>query len=108
MKKYRFFIFEGILLLVSIAFFISYGVLLHFCYEKGLTSILLAIAILALLVSLFFLVMRLFASSKLPEVKKGIICPRCHYPNEEGSKVCKQCGYKLNQKKDKDSINKDN
>ena len=61
------------------------------------TNIALAFGIISLVVFLFLLIMRIFTNSKLPEVKQGIICPRCHYLNEEGADICKQCGTNLKQ-----------
>lgn len=95
MKKQTFLILEGIFLLLAVSGFIAFGVLLGLGYNNYWSSISLGLGLLSIVLFIFFLVMKSFNNSKLPEVKQGVICPRCHYLNEEHSQICKQCGEKL-------------
>ena len=97
MKKKNFIILGSVLSSISLICFIVFGILKGLKSESSWDNIALALAIICVLAFFFMLIMRIFTNSKLPEVKQGIICPRCHYLNEEGSDICKQCGTKLKQ-----------
>ncbi len=97
MKKKTFIILESVLIGVSLLCFIAFGILKGINNSLTWANITLAFGIISLVVFVFLLIMRIFTNSKLPEVKQGIICPRCHYLNEEGADTCKQCGANLKQ-----------
>ena len=95
MKKKSFWILEGVLLFLSLVFFLLYGVFPKTIDPRGYWhSLFLGLAICLFLIVLFFLVYVLLVKEKPREVKKGVICPRCKttYPKEEDH--CPNCGEK--------------
>lgn len=95
MKKRKFLILEIVLLVLSIVFFLLYGLFPRSIDERGVWhSIFLGLAIVLILVGLFFLFYSLLANEKDPEIHQGVICPKCHtiYPKDED--YCPNCGEK--------------
>lgn len=77
-----------------VIFMVVYFVLIGIGNDSYWTNFCLGIGIGCLVLLLFFLVLFWFEGRKLPEVKQGVVCPKCKtiYPKE--ARRCPKCGEK--------------
>ena len=90
-RKKKFFVPTVVLLSVSVALFIVYGVLRGIGYDNYWTSLTLGLAITLIAVGLFLLILYLLNNQEPIKVEEGRKCPYCGTVFSKEEHICPIC-----------------
>ena len=103
MKNKTFLILIAVLPSLSLTLFVLYGVLPESLDKTGYWhSFFLGLAIAFLIIFLFLLFYSFLTKERLPEVQKGVHCPRCGTLYSKDLDNCPNCGEKNPEYRDKE------
>ncbi len=94
MKKKAFLPLAIALGALTVGFFVAYFVLLGTGNESYWKNFCLGLGLSCAVLLLFFFVLFWLEGRKMPEVKQGVICPKCKTIYPKDARRCPKCGEK--------------